>query len=178
MNTRGGNQLDYRILHETGKKVYKVQGRRLEMAEKIKVDELKVRGDIKYAVTMYDITAEITEDAVIEGKGVVKDLSQKFRHTHVEWKNALGDDYENEYPDYITVSEKLITFIKNAKSKLKDLKQKKRTMKKVSEEKIKAGLRIEDEVLSLKIKQLDMFEMMRSSDPQEVEYYIIKVEML
>ena len=75
MNTRGGSQLDNKILHSTGKRVYKVGGETLLKME-AKLNELKIVGDINHALGMYDFKDEVNEDEIMDGVGVMTELGK------------------------------------------------------------------------------------------------------
>ena len=167
MNTRGGSQLDYKILHSTGKRVYKVGGETLLKME-AKLNELKIVGDINHALGMYDFKDEVNEDEIMDGVGVMTELGKQFRHIHIELKDEMGDNYEGQYPEYEKTNELVLAFLREAKSKLRVLK----------EEKYKNGLRVEEEVLILKIRELDRGKISASEDLQDLDDRITKTEAL
>ena len=197
MNTRNLPRIDYKLYHETGKKVLKSDCESSEMAtpeivQKSKIEESKIRADINHALIIYHLEDLNTEAEIIEGLEKVDDLSQKFRHSHVELK-SLCDDYADLYNDYDTISENLIKFIKNAKKKLNMIRQdasalsEKRTIaakEKAHEQAVQAQDRerlemckVEEELLHLKMSQYDdRIDIESCTNICSIEEYVVKME--
>ena len=89
MNTRKKDRLDYKIFHETGRKVVIL---REKMSSESKMDnspapdpevmsEMKIRGDIKHALEIYALEDLLSWDEIREGLGVISELAQQFRRS-------------------------------------------------------------------------------------------------
>ena len=90
------------------------------MGTQEQVDELKLREDIKHALRVYPLDELETETEILEFLGVLNELSQKFRHFHIDLENKLGlENYSKSYPDYEKVSERLYENIKKGRKLLK-----------------------------------------------------------
>ena len=91
MNTREKERLDYLILHETGRKVLKSGGKKLKIKmDTAEVNELKLCGDINYAFNIYVLDELLSEDEINESLRAIADMSQRFRHIHVDLRNNWG----------------------------------------------------------------------------------------
>ena len=140
MNLRKKERFDYKTFHETGRKV--VLGKKtsnIEMDTE-KIMELKIKADIDHVLGIYVLDDLVSGDDISEGLNEISNLSQNFRHIHVELRNKLGDDYEDRYPEYDKTVEKLTLFMRSAKSKLRDLKQEEKDDKNVSEQDKERGI--------------------------------------
>ena len=169
MFTRNKDRIDYKIFHETGRKVVISGGKisKNKMATDEKIVEMKIVADIKYTLGVYTLEDLISGDDIEEGLTVISGLGQQFRHIHVELKNKLGNDYETQYPEYNKTLEDLAEFRKSAKTKLRINRQ----------DKEKEALKIEEEFLYLKIKQLqNTVDVTIAKNISEIDDYIIKIE--
>ena len=195
MSSRDKPRLDYKILNETGRRVFKsidgdIVNKNMaeENLDKNKVEilnELKICEDIRHSLDIYEINDLDTEDEINEGLVIISDLSQNYRHAHVVLKSKLDDAYKNHYPDYDDTLANLTNFIKNARKRLKSVKKEK-SKTKVAQERVcredeeknrKDVLEVEEDVLMLKITQLkSTVDINLATDILEVENYIVKME--
>ena len=94
------------------------------MGTQEQVDELKLREDIKHALRVYPLDELETETEILEFLGVLNELSQKFRHFHIDLENKLGlENYSKSYPDYEKVSERLYENIKKREKTIENCKK-------------------------------------------------------
>ena len=120
MNTRSQSRFDYKIFHETGDKVFNKGEKNYKMETQEQVNELKLREDIKHALRVYPVDELETETEILEFLGVLNELSQKFRHFHIDLENKLGlENYSKSYPDHEKVSERLYENITKGRKLLK-----------------------------------------------------------
>ena len=119
MQTRNVGRLDYAKLHNTGERVLK---EKIIMEDPIMVEELKCRGDIDYTLLMYKIEELENEEDANDGLSEMDKLSRQFRHLHVELKKKLAEKYVEHYPDYEKICDKIVTFTKDIRRKLTNLK--------------------------------------------------------
>ena len=175
MNTREKERLDYLILHETGRKVLKSGGKKLKIKmDTAEVNELKLCGDINYAFNIYVLDELLSEDEINESLRAIADLSQRFRHIHVDLRNKFGEDYGTKYPKYDEVLGQMTSFSKSLKVKLRVFKQ---GEKESIQEKDKDALKIEREFLDVKINHLsDTVDLTVANNLSEIDDYIFKME--
>ena len=186
MNTRKKDRLDYKIFHETGRKVVIL---REKMSSESKMDnspapdpevmsEMKIRGDIKHALEIYAIEDLLSWDEISEGLGVISELAQQFRHVHVDLRVKLGQEYESQYPSYDEIINNLTLFVKSAKAKLRTVKQEEESRIEIRmKEKEKEALKAEEEILNQKINQLkNMVDVSLVENVFELDDYISKME--
>ena len=173
--------LEYKTYHNTGKKVIKTSQNNLDLpdnqpggkvstyidkmawAEK-SVLELQIVEDISESLLIFSVVDLDTENEVSEGLEVVSDLSQKYRHVHVELRTLMGEEaYAEKYGDYAKRCETLREYVKSARLKLKNItknEQDKRIQaeldeKKLADERI-LGLQLAEEAktkMSLQIQE-------------------------
>ena len=171
--------LDYEILHKTGRKVPKSLDGKMENQEIL--SDLKLMDDINHSLNIYTIEELETADDINEGIDVMS--SQNYRHLHVELNNKLGNNYVEQFPNYNEHLTTLINYIKSAYRKLRTARQdvKKKEVETGREEEVeerKEELKVEEELLNLKVKQwgnLNNINLMRGI--HEIEDYIIKIEV-
>ena len=183
--------LDYKTFHETGRKEIKPSQNtdlnqtnsqpgdkvsaylgKMAWAEK-SVLELQIDEDISESLLIFAAADLETEHEVSEGLEVISELSQKYRHVHVELKTLMGENaYAEKYGDYQTRCKTLREYIKNARTKIKTIKQTEQeklnqaalSEKKLADErtqglrlaeeaKAKASLQIQEQVFGEKIKR-------------------------
>ena len=173
MITRVKNRLDYEILHRTGRKVVIAGGRNLETSmDVLEVNELKICGDVKHAFDTYVLDELLSEDEINESVWAMADLSQQFRHIHIELRSKFGEEYDAKYPGYDAFLARVTNFIKSLKSKVRVLKQEEKVT--VLETEINA-LKIEGGFLDLKVKQL-LDTRDSAQNLSDVEDFILKME--
>ena len=173
--------LEYKTYHNTGDKVIKTSQNNLDLpdnqpggkvstyidkmawAEK-SVLELQIVEDISESLLIFSVVDLDTENEVSEGLEVVSDLSQKYRHVHVELRTLMGEEaYAEKYGDYAKRCETLREYVKSARLKLKNItknEQDKRIQaeldeKKLADERI-LGLQLAEEAktkMSLQIQE-------------------------
>jgi hypothetical protein len=175
MNTREKDRLDYLILHETGRKVLKSGGKESKIKmDTAEVNELKLCSDINHAFDIYVLDELLSEDEINESLRAIADLSQRFRHIHVDLRNKFGGEYGSKYPKYEEVLGQITSFSKSLKAKLRVFKE---GEKESVQEKDKEALKIEREFLDVKINHLsDMVDLNVADNLSEIDDYIFKME--
>ena len=159
---KGKNNLDYNILHKTGARVLKGKehpGNNMENLVDKKLQELLINEDINEIFKTYDINELDTIDELNESIEHVAEVGKTFRHIHVELRSVMSEkEYENNYNDFQNTIDKIRSFIKDAKEKLKKAKMEEEEKVKKAEmeekEKIKkAKLEVEEKLKETKIKE-------------------------
>ena len=178
MNLRQRPKLEYKKFHTSGEKCYKDLGDIPDMDEStpievLKLSERKLRADINHQLEEYSVDDLDGVEDVIEGLSVITEAGQQFRHIHVELGTLLVEDYSTLYPDYVQFSQKLLTFSRDARKKIRYLKKIVKSVnaiddKETAEEKNKDELRVKFSLLVTQITQLD----------ESVDIDLITVEML
>ena len=64
----------------------------------------------------------LSEDEINESVWAMVDLSQQFRHIHIELRSKFGEEYDAKYPGYDVFLARVTNFIKSLKSKVRVLK--------------------------------------------------------
>lgn len=183
MNTRSQSRFDYKIFHETGDKVLNKGEKDYKMGTQEQVDELKLREDIKHALRVYPLDELETETEILEFLGVLNELSQKFRHFHIDLQNKLAlENYSELYPDYEKVSEKLYENIKKGRKQLKIVRNasKEEEISKNgvvnNEQQLKMYL-VEVDFLDKKVSQFqDSFNINDAKNVEMIDEYLKKME--
>ena len=125
MNSREKDRLNYQIYHESGKKVPKLveEEHSTEMEGEDVLSEKQLREDIDHALEIYAIEDCVTVDEINEGVTEILRLGKEFRHIHVRLKIVLQRDYETHYPDYKANLLKIIGYVKESRTKLREIKE-------------------------------------------------------
>ena len=156
--------LDYTIFHKTGKKVENFKREKMDVDEK-RNKELLISEDIDEFFRIYELDELDAVDELNESIEFVTELSNNYRHIHIELKNIMGDEKHDEsYKKFETILENLRNFQKDAKNKRKILKK---HAKEMEENKLmgkfdeaKRELRTEEEIFREKLEiEFDDFEL-------------------
>ena len=127
MNTRNTVRLDYEKLHKYGLRVPKATGfasmEDNKALNELKIDEKKIRSDINHHLEIYTVDELDSVEEIEEAIGFISDDSQRFRYIHLELETLLAGQYEGEYPEYRNVNKELIDFTREARRKMKRLKE-------------------------------------------------------
>ena len=176
MISRKKDRIDYKVYHETGKKVLvegKGTGSKMSSAQ-IEIEELKIVEDISHNLALYKLEDLCTEEEIKEAVDVISELGQSYRHVHVELKSVLGETYEDKYKKYEDISSKLFLWTKSAKEKLRD---KRNECQENKNSKTTKNLKIECELLDHKVRQLNMsVDIFILNDDNEIDKYVHKIE--
>ena len=119
MNTRAKTRLNNQVLDDSGEKVAKNIPSEMD---DLRLREAKIRDDLEHLFHVYDLKDLDTVDEVRDALRAVSDLSQKFRHVHVELKSLLADNYETEFPKAPKDFEVLRSYEKNGRKLIQKLK--------------------------------------------------------
>ena len=123
-----------------------------------------------------------SEDEITEGICTINDLGINFRHAHVELKSKFGERYENMYPNYDKALEDLNDFARNARHKIRCLRQhneeiKTEKGKMVSVYENREKLKHEHELLNLKIDQFNsIIDVQSATDLGTINDCVSKME--
>ena len=111
-------RIDYRLFHESGAKVIKGMG-----FEKEIIWEAKTVADIEELFEVCDVTELNDEEEIYDSVDTASKYSKIYRDIHSEMRLGLMDGYDDKYPNYDKVSENLRSYIKNGRTKIRDLKK-------------------------------------------------------
>ena len=145
MRLRNKPRLDYEVLHRTGEIVEKSVVEKMDESEVL--SEMKMRGDLNHSLEFFEIDELETEDEIQDGIDTVSKLSTDYRHLHIELKSKLKEEYGVKYTGVSDIFAKSTTFLKTAQKKLKAVR------KSFSEHERNEMVKVEKEVLDLKISQ-------------------------
>lgn len=177
--------LDYQIYDKTGIKVLKSREKmnnenteEFENKIKNKIKAQKLKGDILEHLDIYEYDTLESVDDLRESLDAILLLSTEFRHLHVELRCDLGDEtYIATYPNVEEFTSKVRDYIKNSKSKLKDLKKGEiegGDAKLLTDKQNK--FKVEEEVLRERIER--EFQNFDLSDSNEIRESCIRLERI
>ena len=187
MSRRERVRLDYKVLHLTGQKVTKLDSANMDesVLKTLEIEALKNTEDVNHYFGVYAPEVLESVEEVNEAIDVLTNVSQKYRHIHVELKSVLGKNYNNKYPEYEINLSKITKFTREVRGKLNHFKDaaevarlQSETMSRLSGEQVKKQeLKIEEDVLDLKVSRLDAsMDVALATDPVELEQYCAKME--
>ena len=174
MNTRKGDRIDYKIYHRTGRKVLMEGGQSKMDSSQIILRELKVVEDIDHNLSVYNLCELLFEDEIKEAIDEMSTLSKVYRHIHVDLKNHFPEEYVKKYPKYGEISEMLISYVKSAKLKLRNIKSDdKEKINSIEKKMVESDL----DVLSKKVEHFNVFiDVSIVNNVKEIDQYISKME--
>ena len=91
MNTRNIPRINYKILHETGKKVIGREKWGTKMANPLVVEEAKIMEDLEHSLSIYSLEQLDTIEEIKEGTEALNNRRKIFRHIHVELNTKYHD---------------------------------------------------------------------------------------
>ena len=134
---RSVQQIDYQILHTTGRKVYKNRGDQ----NSSKMDELNTKvveicSDVDDFLASY-ILEELTEEEEVKNYVLkLEGLKRDFRRVHSQVKTLEGTDFPTKYPYYDQRLTELTEIFKAANKKLSVLKAQSKAEEKLRESEV------------------------------------------
>ena len=134
---RSAQQLDYKILHTTGRKVYKNRGDQ----NSSKMDELNIKvveicSDVDDFLASYTLKELTEEDEVQDYVLKLEGLKRDFRRVHSQVKTLEGNDFPTKYPYYDQRLTELTETFKAANKKLSELKVQSKAEEKLRESEV------------------------------------------
>ena len=179
MFTRSKDRLDYKILHETGRKIVK-EGGEADMGSK-EIEELKLREDIDHTLKLYDLDQLDTVNEVNEGVELVTQLSQNYRHLLVEIKVTDEQNYIKNEAKCKIRTDKLDNYIKNARKRLKEIRDLETKKGETSEDKLRENkmdsLIIEFSSLEKRVAmENELVDVFTATNKCEIDKYVSKME--
>ena len=119
--------LDYKVYHETGKKVLKEKQNLVmsTVAERAVISEKCCVDDIEDFLETNQLDEVDDVEDLTEIINCVSEIAKQYRHCHAELKVLLDEKYLQDYPNSKQHVERMRDFTKKAKTKLKDLKKSK-----------------------------------------------------
>ena len=174
MTSRSKARICYRTYHSTGEKVFLPESGANMDLNNVVVEECKVMEDINHSLALYGLSELFSEEEVKEAYGELLQLSQKYRHVHVELKALLGNEYGEKYPLYQNTYDRLMAYVKEAKDKLRDLRAE---VQKSSREHERNAFGVELNVLLGRVAEENKsIDPQTLQDVQEIDQYILKME--
>ena len=118
MNLRQKERIDYQVFDREGRKVRKSPAT-MEDLKQLCVDELKILDSLNFHLALHALDDLLTVEECKGAIGTITDIYNSYRSVHVELKNALREGYEEKYPNFKTVDEKVTTYLKNVRLKIR-----------------------------------------------------------
>ena len=109
MITRKEDSFDYKVYHESGRKVL-LGGKDIKSemdSSQVVLEKLKIKENVSHSFSFYGLDGLFTEEEINEAIRIMSGVGQSIRHIHVELRTMLGDNYAAKYPKYGSTSEKL-----------------------------------------------------------------------
>ena len=124
---RSEQQIDYQILHTTGRKVYKNWGDQ----NSSKMDELNIKvveicSDVDDFLASYTLEELTEEDEVQDYVLKLEGLKRDFRRVHSQVRTLEGNDFPTKYPYYDQRLTEITETFKAANKKLSEYRVKPR----------------------------------------------------
>ena len=186
--SRSNPRLDYKVFHETGKKVAKLDAQYMKLAEKLDKDTIMERTqlvdennmiviEVEDFLEEYELDdlygTEDTEKCILE----LKDLKKRFDGVHIKLKRVLGNEYKALYESYDNDVKKIVEWIKEAG---REISNRKREQDEEREEKLarekEEKARKEEELARKEMKEMDNAAMKeRTKLKVEEKYFKIRV---
>ena len=121
MSSRRIVELDYAILHRTGKRVPKVK---TNMAnQELQKQAINISSDIEDLMESYEIEKLTELDELDKFVTLIGDMKRDYRRIHAQLKIAEGENYHKAYPNYQNQLNELIENFKEANEKINALKR-------------------------------------------------------
>ena len=122
MTSREKVRFCYKTYHTTGEKVVREGKVDMEL-NRVVIEECKIMEDVVHSLDLYELMGLESEEEIREGINAIQSVSQRYRHIQVELKNLLGDEeHDVKYPLYKKNYDILLSYGKDAKMKIRDLK--------------------------------------------------------
>ena len=192
--------VDYKTYHRTGNKVFKPgSSSTTDMADVIKtlqIREKQIADDINEFFHLSDLEDLRAPEEISDALVTIAQLGKDLRHLHISLKDEMGDEqYAQHYVDFDALLEKVRSYQKDGKRKLRDSSQqhddellqttldaKNAIAESQTEERKEANVRVRDaisveeevfcEKLALEMDELD------SDDVVSLERYCVRLENL
>ena len=171
-NRRKLQRIDYKKFHETGEKVEK----NMAFNEEITL-EAKLVEDIDDFFIMFSLNEMVSDDEISEGLEKATISSKKYRDVHTELRIGMKDEYGESYPEREKFVEKLREYVKEARKKVRELKERREADKKEDDklermyekDERKVTLEYEHNFFLAKIeRKLTAFDLGHASDYNEI----------
>ena len=174
MKLRSKDRFCYRTYHLTGEKVYLTESGANMDLNNVVLEECKIMEDINHSLSLYELSELYCDEEVKEAYDKLMQLSQKYRHVHVELKALLGGKYEEKYPLYQNTYDRLMAYVKGAKERLRNLRAEVLESHRAVE---KNSLETELSVLISRVAEENTnLDPQDCQDVHEIDQYILKME--
>ena len=116
MSRRQKGRLDYKIFHQTGKKVFMGE-EKVEMDQRqLFVEELKIADSLNFHLALHSVDDLVTEEECRGAVSTITDFYNEFRRIHVELKSEMGEEeYVKKYPHVGARNDKVTEYLKAVK---------------------------------------------------------------
>ena len=187
--SRSNPRLDYKVFHQTGKKVTKLDAQYMKLAEKLDKDTIMERTQLvdennMIVIEVEDFLEEYELDDLYGTEDIekcileLKDLKKRFQGVHIKLKRVLGNEYKALYESYDNDVKKIVEWIKEAR---REISNRKREQDEEREEKLarekEEKARKEEELARKEMKEMENAAMKeRAKLKVEEKYFKIRVE--
>ena len=174
MTSREKVRFCYKTYHTTGEKVVREGKVDMEL-NRVVIEECKIMEDVVHSLDLYELMGLESEEEIREGINAIQSVSQRYRHIHVELKNLLGDEeHDVKYPLYKKNYDILLSYGKDAKMKIRDLKSE---IQKNSQNEEVDLLENDLKILISKVAEENLVvDPLTILDEHEIDSYVTKME--
>ena len=79
--------------------------------DNLEVKETQVVGDIQHSLALFALDDLVSQDEITKGMSDITQLGKEFRHLHVELKSQLGNEYDEKFPHYDEINDKINKYL-------------------------------------------------------------------
>ena len=186
---RSNPKIDYKVFHQTGKKVAKLDAQYMRLANRLDKDTVMERNQLvdeneMISIEIEDFFQEYNLEEIYDVEDIekcileLKALKKKYEGVHVKLRRVLDEEYDESYKDYDSVVKKMVEWIKEARkeiSRRKKEKDEKQEIELVRQNEILARKENEErEKRNLERKELAIKEQVKVK--AEEKYFKIRLE--
>ena len=115
---RNIDRIDYRKFHLTVQK----EPNNMSDSENKLISEAKIAEDIKEFFVVSELSNLFSDEEIYESLDSVSRYSKLYRDIHTELKLNLKEEHHKKYPEYDEIIDKIRNYIKDARRKIRFLK--------------------------------------------------------
>ena len=114
--------LDYAILHKTGRRVPKVRGSDMASQE-LQMQAIDIESDIEDFFESYQVTNLNEIDPLVSFVSKIEDLKRSYRRIYAQIRALEGENYDTKYPEFEKQVNNLTQNFREANTKLTVLRK-------------------------------------------------------
>ena len=112
--------LDYKILHSTGRKVPKIREKQTNKMSELQMKAIDIGSDVEDFFDSYVLDELNEEEELREYVEKLDTLKREFRRVHSQLKRSEGENFSTTYPEFDNYLKRLTEDFKTANKKLSE----------------------------------------------------------